>query len=210
MRYSFSPNHIDWHGFCRYKYRRQTSSSPSLKCCGYYPLGRAPRPPKRPADRNDQRDFFCTASCGITSLAGPLTYGRSGDKLKVGISQALCAEALFRHCRAGESVELSKATAWLIIVLLAAAPAVADGLSVPAPQCLPAFEPGADGTHISAPDFATAASPGDPALPYKDLYVILPPNADPSSVSLSLADDSSRDPLRRRRHRSRAAYRDRS
>ena len=88
-------------------------------------------------------------------------------------------------------MKLSRAAAWLIIILFAAtAVAAADGLSVPVPECAPVFQTQPDGTHISAADFATVASPGDPSLPFKDIYIILPPNADPSTVSVSLSDDT--------------------
>lgn len=86
---------------------------------------------------------------------------------------------------------MSKSTVWLLVALLAAAPvAIAAGLSVPAPQCDADFVTQPDGLHISAPGFATAISPGDPALPFKDIYIILPPNADARSVRIRLLDDT--------------------
>lgn len=85
---------------------------------------------------------------------------------------------------------MKKSTFWLVVILLAAVPAaVAEGLSVPAPQCVPEFVIEPDGTHIAAPGFATAISPGDPALPFKDIYVILPPKADPLSIRVTLRGD---------------------
>lgn len=87
--------------------------------------------------------------------------------------------------RSGDLPNLSKAFAWLYVLLLATT-AAADGLSVTAPDCAPSFQPTSAGLRISAPGYATISSPGDPALPFKDLYIILPPNANPSSVSAAL------------------------
>lgn len=84
---------------------------------------------------------------------------------------------------------MSKAGFLLLIVLLATG-AAADNLSVPVPECVPVFRTQPDGEHITAPGYATAFSPGDPSLPFKEVYVIIPPAADPASVSVALSGES--------------------
>ena len=74
--------------------------------------------------------------------------------------------------------------------MLASGPAAAGILCVPAPDCAPAFQTLPDGEHITAPDYGNVFSPGDPALPFKDVRVILPPSTSAASVSVGLVGDT--------------------
>ncbi len=74
----------------------------------------------------------------------------------------------------------------MIMVLTSA---TSYGMSVATPEYAPVFTIQPDGIHIAASDFANIASPGNPALPYKELRIILPPNINTSSVTINLCDD---------------------
>lgn len=79
---------------------------------------------------------------------------------------------------------------FLLVTILLASCACAGNLLVPAPTCAPVFRLQADGEHLTAPDYATAVSPGNPALPFKDIRVIIPPGANPASLTVTLVDDT--------------------
>lgn len=85
---------------------------------------------------------------------------------------------------------MSRASILLLAVVLASGPAVAGILCVPAPDCAPAFQTLPDGQHITAADYGNVFSPGDPALPFTDVCVILPPSTSAASVSVSLVGDT--------------------
>ncbi len=78
----------------------------------------------------------------------------------------------------------------LILILLAATATAAAALSISiaVPDCNAVIEPDTTGELIRADGYATLASPGDPALPYKEISLLLPPNADPHSVIVGLRD----------------------
>ena len=81
---------------------------------------------------------------------------------------------------------MSRSTTILLVLVLASAPALAGNLLVSAPECTPTIQTLAEGIRVTAPDYASISSPGDPSLPFKEVRVILPPNANPASVSVSL------------------------
>ncbi len=88
-----------------------------------------------------------------------------------------------RAARHTGSPSLGRAILVLVILLTSAAAAV-GGVTVPAPDVAAVFEKTPDGERMSAPGFGTIASPGDPALPFAEVRVVLPPDAEPASVSL--------------------------
>jgi hypothetical protein len=69
--------------------------------------------------------------------------------------------------------------------LLTASSLPAAEIVVPVPECSPVFE---TGQTITAPGYTPGTSPGDPALPFKDLFLLLPPDADPRSITVMLRD----------------------
>lgn len=84
---------------------------------------------------------------------------------------------------------MSKASLLLLVVVLASGPALAGTIFVPVPDCTPVFQTLPDGIHIVAPGFASVSSPGDPALPFTDVRIILPPDASAGSVSATVVGD---------------------
>lgn len=76
-------------------------------------------------------------------------------------------------------------TAILLFALPGGAPAGA--LSYPAPVCSPVVDQEDSVDYIHADGFAALSSPGDPALPFVDIHLLLPPDADPSSVTATLS-----------------------
>lgn len=68
--------------------------------------------------------------------------------------------------------------------------AAADTISVSLPACDASIISKADGEHLLASGYSFSSSPGDPDLPYKQVYIILPPTVDPSSVSVNLHNSS--------------------
>lgn len=58
---------------------------------------------------------------------------------------------------------------------------------MPTPDLSATLEAGDLGETILVPGYSAVSSPGDPALPFQDLIVILPPNADPNSLAVSLS-----------------------
>lgn len=80
-------------------------------------------------------------------------------------------------------------TALILILLIATANAAAAlTISIAVPDCNAVIEPDTAGELIRADGYATLASPGDPALPYKEIDLLLPPNANPHSVTVGLRD----------------------
>ncbi len=75
----------------------------------------------------------------------------------------------------------------LLILALVASRTAADTIAVSVPACAPASQLHADGQTLRAAGFGSIASPGDPALPCKEIHVILPPDAAPDSVSARLS-----------------------
>ncbi|MEN6356869.1 MAG: C25 family peptidase propeptide domain-containing protein [Armatimonadota bacterium] len=86
---------------------------------------------------------------------------------------------------------MNKLMATLFVFAASVSLVCADTISVPLPECTATFQQTLSGTRISIPDYAVSASPGNPALPYKEMHVLLPPNADPSSVEVSLSGRAS-------------------
>ena len=78
----------------------------------------------------------------------------------------------------------------LLLLAVAIGSAQAGVLSVPTPECSATFDSQPEGDHIFAPDYSTVTSPGDPAVPFTELCLVLPPDADPASVSVELVDSS--------------------
>lgn len=77
--------------------------------------------------------------------------------------------------------------AYLLLAILLLTPhAQADVMSVPVPDCAPITRILADGQHITAPDYSNTANPGNPALPFRDIRVILPPQADKAHIAVKL------------------------
>ncbi|MHB9035071.1 MAG: C25 family cysteine peptidase [Armatimonadota bacterium] len=85
---------------------------------------------------------------------------------------------------------MNKLIMTLFTLAASASVALAGTISVPLPDCQATFEQSLSGTVIAAPNYSVSSSPGDPALPFKELYVIIPPNADPLSLSVSLNGSS--------------------
>lgn len=85
---------------------------------------------------------------------------------------------------------MSRLAALLLLVFAACGAAGAGELLAPLPTIQATVEILTDGAHIRAPGWSNYASPGDPDLPSQDLTVILPPEADLSSVSVELTDVS--------------------
>lgn len=75
----------------------------------------------------------------------------------------------------------------LLIMALLTGRAAADTISVPVPTCTRGANFQADGHRFRADGYASISSPGDPALPYKEVHIVLPPSADPESVSVRLS-----------------------
>ncbi len=84
---------------------------------------------------------------------------------------------------------MSRAYLLLALILLSQT-ALANSLSVPVPDCAPTIRVADQAAHLTAPDYASLASPGNPALPFRDLRIILPPGADPTTIVVSLAGDT--------------------
>jgi len=63
----------------------------------------------------------------------------------------------------------------------------ADTISVPVPSCTYTTSIQPDGAYFTASGYAPIHSPGNPALLYKDIQLLLPPNADLKSLSVNLA-----------------------
>lgn len=79
----------------------------------------------------------------------------------------------------------------LVLALVAAAScSMADAVFVSAPGLSATFERADQGVHIVAPGYSSITSPGDPAMPFAEIFVVLPPNTNRSSVSASLAGAS--------------------
>ncbi|MCE5313854.1 MAG: C25 family peptidase propeptide domain-containing protein [Armatimonadota bacterium] len=86
---------------------------------------------------------------------------------------------------------MNKLIVMLFALAICASAAFGGTVSVTAPECSATFQESDTGTQILAPDFFVCSSSGNPALPVKELHVILPPDADPSSVSVSLEEATS-------------------
>lgn len=82
---------------------------------------------------------------------------------------------------------LIKARFLLLILVLASGRVAGDTIRVPAPTCAPVSHFGADGQSLRASTFSSLSSPGNPALPFKEINIILPPDAIPASVSVRLS-----------------------
>lgn len=77
----------------------------------------------------------------------------------------------------------------ILVSLLAASSTTAGSIYTPVPAFSPDFQTLPDGIHITATGYVIQSSPGDPALPYQDIRVIVPPNIAPSSIKLALVDN---------------------
>lgn len=88
-----------------------------------------------------------------------------------------------------EAVFLNKTVLIILVSVLVAGSAMAGSISVPVPAFTPDFETLPDGIHITSPGFISQSSPGDPALPYQDIRLIVPPTVVPSSLKVSLIEN---------------------
>jgi len=80
-------------------------------------------------------------------------------------------------------------TVLISLLLIACSTQLSAGsLTYPVPQCSASLENEPDGEHILVEGYSTSASPGDPAVPFKDICLVLPPNAAPSSIRVQLKD----------------------
>lgn len=64
--------------------------------------------------------------------------------------------------------------------------AFADTVVAPVPECEAIFKTDKDGQHISASTYTVSGIPGDPALPYRELSIIIPSEANENSVCVYL------------------------
>ena len=87
---------------------------------------------------------------------------------------------------------MGKARILFLILALASGRVAAEVISVPSPSCVPVAQSDADGQRLRAMGYGSISSPGDPALPFKEIHIILPPNAVPASVSVRLAGSTRR------------------
>lgn len=75
----------------------------------------------------------------------------------------------------------------LLLIALVCAPALAGEVTMAFPQTVAELVDAGDGTiTLELPEFAGLASPGDPALPYRDFCLLLPPNADTKTVRVDI------------------------
>ena len=95
-------------------------------------------------------------------------------------------EAPYPTGKHGGLRQLNKVVVGLLLLANALGPAIAGEVSVPTPACQATFDAGPAGERITDPAYSIVASPGDPALPFRDINVILPPNADIASVRAEL------------------------
>jgi len=79
----------------------------------------------------------------------------------------------------------------VILLLAAAGNAFAATVSVSTPGCAPTLCGEQSGIRPTAPGYSTLASPGDPALIFREVHVILPPGAVPGSVTASMVGSRS-------------------
>ncbi len=77
----------------------------------------------------------------------------------------------------------------ILACVLLALPVGADEVVVDFPQITSEVVEADGAITFDAPGYSTAASPGDPSLPFKTVWVLLPPNADLKSVQVSLRDE---------------------
>lgn len=81
-------------------------------------------------------------------------------------------------------------TLLVVLLSLAAVSATAGTVYVPTPNCSALFESDPLGERLTDPGFSQIASPGDPALPFTELCIALPPDAVASSVRADLVNAS--------------------
>jgi hypothetical protein len=74
----------------------------------------------------------------------------------------------------------------LALLVLLEGTAGADVVVVPIPQCTPLFQSSPEGERLSADGFSVCTAPGSPALLFRDIDVLLPQEADPSSLSAEI------------------------
>lgn len=85
-----------------------------------------------------------------------------------------------------EVTQVNKLVFSLLLLAAALGACSAGTITVPTPECSATFESGPDGERITAPSYSVLGSPGDPALLFTEICVILPPDADPYSVAVNL------------------------
>ena len=73
-----------------------------------------------------------------------------------------------------------------LLFVTATGPLAAGVVWVPAPRVIASFARTQSGEGIVVPGYSSTTSPGEPALPSKDIRIILPPDADLDSISVSL------------------------
>jgi hypothetical protein len=74
----------------------------------------------------------------------------------------------------------------LAVVFLATHKLLAAEICIPTPECNAVVEAESEGNSLVVPGYSKIGSPGDPALPFKDIFLLLPPNADPNIASLNI------------------------
>lgn len=72
----------------------------------------------------------------------------------------------------------------LALLTLSLGTASAEVITLSPSECQPLIHQGPDGEQLSAPGYSICAAPGNPALLFQDVYVLLPPDADPDTVSV--------------------------
>ena len=95
-------------------------------------------------------------------------------------------EAPYPTGKHGGLQQLNKIAVGFLLLANALGTVHAGVVSVPTPECYASFDADAAGEHITDPAYSIAASPGDPALPFREINVIVPPNAEIASVSAEL------------------------
>ena len=84
-----------------------------------------------------------------------------------------------------------RSLAAVLLLAAAAAPLAAGVVWVPAPRIAVSSAGIQSAENLAAPGYSSTTSPGEPALPSKDIRIILPPDADPESMSVSLVGGTS-------------------
>jgi hypothetical protein len=87
---------------------------------------------------------------------------------------------------------LNKLVTVLFTLIACVSVSFANTFTIPLPGYSASFQGSTLGATIKIPGYSVSSSPGDPALPFKELYAIIPPNIDPSSVTVTLSSVENR------------------